>query len=926
MAIKVTTRSTASTQEAPLEAFGYNRNRVDTAYQAASQALGNVGQNLNKLAQHQVQKNAELARLKAKADAEVAKRQEAADKVVVDTGYHNYSDRLKQAEANHLITLQGGTVRDTDGNELDTSAALQELNPTQAGFSFAGQDDLFNPNMYFLEGKTADATTAYRDSLRRLDLEKADIRIRKQIDALDINARTLLANAKNKYAGKVFDAETYQSLVSAVIAFGDTDLKSRISERGQSVVNTRAQALMEEIHTWQMGNATTEQDIDNINAAYNQAVSQYTFLNPAKQTVANKKKNSKEDLYKGRFSNLQTQAKNSLQQNTSLVRGVLNTSPTDVVRLQDTFDSVQVLKELVDVHNTPDFKKRDLSLLNDSQLQSAEEAIAFGTFMYEIDEVTKLPRATKDILDEVKNLTLVKDYVLSETVAEDLPQTGDNKNAYVSWRKNKAKFISEGLAEGNLNVLNVITSNPERQETIYTALGYLPEDFINIPVGEFNINDVESSATFISAKVANNQRGSVFSNGYSIMRAPNASKEDILEGFVTSLAAIDSETTQDSIFRLTETVINLEQRSSKYGSIPKGIRDRIEDLEVLTMLDDLSEQAFSDENNSELSNMWGRIKQGLIVQAYDLMQKDLGGLEERYEEAKQKAKNKGEKVAEFNMPEFDSYLRKELRSTMNTELFTKIGFVSKSSEFNTDVYIHPKLYRTAVNTDVMNMAPGMWKNIVTSDFIQGIEQGWANMFSNEPYKALLPDVTDRMFEVNIRHIVNDDVNKLKEYLTPTLIQIAASAPELKGLPKTSIFRNNTKEQAQAWVDKFDDLDDEDLMEYLSEATIATAGGLEIPAFRFSKVSSYGGVDGVLWEVARPNGDYEPVALPVEGKANIPYIIPFSSQEEIITEEGLLISREPVDIDIVVPGMGPGLTRQPIQRKSDFRVDVLGELY
>ena len=56
MAIKVTTRSTASTQEAPLEAFGYNRNRVDTAYQAASQALGNVGQNLNKLAQHQVQK------------------------------------------------------------------------------------------------------------------------------------------------------------------------------------------------------------------------------------------------------------------------------------------------------------------------------------------------------------------------------------------------------------------------------------------------------------------------------------------------------------------------------------------------------------------------------------------------------------------------------------------------------------------------------------------------------------------------------------------------------------------------------------------------------------------------------------------------------------------------------------------------------
>lgn len=913
MAIKVTTRSTASQQQAPLEAFGYNRNRVDTAHQAVAQTLGQVGQGFAKLQQQKVA-----------ADAEVAKRQEAADKIVVDTGYHNYTDRLAQAEANHLITLQGGTVKDQDGNDIDTLANLQELDPTQAGFSFAGQDDLFNPNMYFTQGKTADATTEYRKTLRKLDVEKADIAIRNQIDALDINARTLLANAKKKYAGKVFDAETYQSLVSAVVSFGDTELKSRISERGQSIVNTRAQALMEEIHTWQMGNATTEQDIDNINAAYDQAVSQYTFLNPAKQTVLNKKKDAKKDLYTGKFSNIQTQAKSTLQKNTSVVKSVLNTSPTDVVRLQDTFDSVQSLKQLVEVHNTPDFQKRDLTLFNESQLKSAEEAIAFGTYMFELAEGSSFSKATKDVIDEVKNLTLVKDYQLSETVDSSLPQTGDNKNAYVSWRKERAQFITKGLAEGNLNVLNIITANTDLQKTIYTALGYEEIDFVNTPEGEFNVNDVEASASFITAKVANNSRGAVLNNGYNIMKAPNASKEDVLEGFVTSLAAIDTEATQDSIFRLTETVLNLEQRSSKYGSIPRGIRDRIEDLEVLTMLDDLSEQAFADENNSELSNMWGRIKQGLIVQAYDLMQRDLGGLAQRYEEAKQKAQNKGEKVAEFDMPEFDRYLRRELQTTINTELFTKIGFVSKSNEFNSEVYIHPKIYRTAVNTDVMTMKPGLVKNIVSSDFVQGIQQGWANMFSNEPYKALLPDVTDRMYEVNLRHIVNDDVNKLKEFLTPTLIQIAASAPELKGLPRTSIFRNNTKEQAEAWVDKFDDLDDEDLMEYLANATITTNGGLEIPAFRFSKVSSYGGVDGVLWEVARPNGDYEVVGLPVEGKPNIPYLIPFSSQEEIITEEGLLFSREPLDMDIVVPGMGPG--REAKQSKSDFRVDILGELY
>ena len=904
MAIRVTTRSTASQQQAPLEAFGYNKNPANVAHQAFAKSLGDAATGLVKIQQQQTQQEKELQRLKAAADAEAERRKVDADKVTVDNGFHLYTDRLAQAQANHKITLQGGTVQDAEGNDVDTEAELLALNPQGAGFSFSGQDELFDPNMYYTQGKTADALSKYRTALRELDLEKANIVIHRQIDSLDLAARNTIAEAKNKYAGKVFDSETYQNTVSYVIAFGETDLKQRVSERLGTTINSRAQALMQEIHTYQIANATTEEEINNIEEAYNTIVSQYTFLNPASAVVRNKAKQAKEDLYSGKFQNLKSEAGLKLVTDTSTIRGVLDASPTDPINYDKVYNSVQSLKEIVELHNNPEFQKRDLSLLTDAKLLKAENSIAYGTHMFEMQPPLLYSNANREVLNEVRNLTKVKDYELSELVSDHLPQDGEDKTKYVSWRKERAQFIADGLKEGNLNVLNVITANPDLQENIYTSLGYSASDFVNIPEIKFNVNDVETSAAYVTKLIGGSTQAAVYNYGFKLMKKKNATKDEILEGFVTSLAAIDEESTPNDVYRLTETVINLEQRSSKYGSIPKGIRDRIENLEVLTMLDDLAEQAFVDENNSELSNMWERIRQGFIYQAYSIMQQDTGGLAERYEEAKKKAQNKGEKVAEFDMAEFDKYLRRELEGAQNAQLLSKIGFVHQSPEYGGSVYIHPSLYRTSVNTEVMKMKPGIWKNIVTSDFVQGIQQGWANAFSNEPYKALLPQVSDRLYEVNFEYIARDEGLDLEGLLTPTLTKIAATAPEIKGNKETSIFYNNPREQATKWIGNLREFmkDEDELVEYLQTATVTTQGGAEIQAFRFSKVSSVNGQSGVLWEMARPDGSYEVITYPTKKRDEtpVPYLIPFDGQAEIISTDGLVI---PTDAD---PPLGPGI--------------------
>lgn len=930
MAIRVTTRSTASQQQAPLEAFGYNRNRADVAQQAFAKSLGDVASGLGKLQQQKTQQEEEAARLKAAADAEVEKRKVAADKVVVDNGYHLYTDQLAQAQANHKITLQGGTVKDAEGNDVDTLAQLQALNPQGSGFTFSGQEDLFDSNMYYTEGKTADALSEYRTALRELDLEKADIAIHNQIDGLDLAARNTIAEAKNKFAGQTFDLETYQNTVNYVVAFGETDLKNRVSERLGTTINTRAQALMQEIHTYQIDNATTEVEIDNIEKSYNNIVSQYTFLNPASAVVRNKAKQAKENLYSGKFKSLKSEAGIKLTIDTSTIRGSLDASPTDFINYDKIYNSVQELTKLVELHNNPDFQKRDLSLLTDAQLLKAKNNIAFGTHMFEIQPPLLYSNANREVLNEVRNLTKVKDYELSELVSDHLPQDGEDNTKYVSWRKERAQFIADGLKEGNLNVLNIITTNPDLQENIYTSLGYSSSDFVNIPEIEFNVNDVETSAARVTKLVGSNTQAAVYNYGFKLMKQKNATKDELLEGFVTSLAAIDEESTPDSVYRLTETVINLEQRSSKYGSIPKGIRDRVENLDVLTMLDDLAEQAFVDENNSNLSNMWERIKQGLIYQAYSIMQQDTGGLAERYEEAKKKAQNKGEKVAEFDMAEFDKYLRRELEGAQNSQLLSKIGFVHKSPEYGGSVYIHPSLYRTSVNTEVMKMKPGIWKNIITSDFIQGIQQGWANAFSNEPYKALLPQVSDRLYEVNFEYIARDEGLDLEGLLTPTFIKIAATAPEIKGNKETSIFYNNPREQSTKWIAKLREFmeDEDDLVEYLQTATVTTQGGSEIQAFRFSKVSSVNGQSGVLWEMARPDGSYEVITYPAENNETpVPYLIPFDGQAEIIRTDGLTI---PTDAD---PPLGPGMRgTRPVEEmfgitpRSEDRINRGTSLY
>lgn len=918
MTIKINTRQTASQQELPLEAFGANQ-LSNPALEASANLTGTIVKSLDNVYTTLQTRKKEADRLAKAAQKEFDAKAKAADITLLNNAEHLANDEINILEAEYQQAIKLGTVDEPvtmqDGTELPSiRERWAAANPRGGNYKLRVNGNLNDPSRQgaYIDNIASSYTTK---TLSLATKENTRVIVNQVLDASDNVSQTIYETIQTAPFSMIDEAGT-QKVLGSIIAFGEMSEKGALSKDGVIKHNAQAQAYTEKYFLHQIDNAVSEQDVTQLLTMYEKMDADFEWISPTDTTVRTAAKRAIANMRTIGYEKNKSAVQAPYEQSTVFTNSLLSLSPTDVIDQEELLFHKDQIEKLLVLNEKAPKNESGKSILTDDQVSQLTAASAYLS-LFATNEVVpttedstdpgnfeKFSIADHDVFIELQKKVFDPNYVLSEDIHPALRQFSSHANRYVSSRKEKVNYLYNGLIKNkDRRVLNSITTDIEEQDEMIRALGMNPRNIPYLSDKPVNTNEPDSVAAYIVDTMNKNSGniGAVGILGYQMAAAEGASDEEVLLGNLLMMSASDDTMNVAATTNMIKSYMNKINLANKYATIvPKSVRDRVEALDVMPHF---KEQKDYDNRLGKNGNIWQKLRQGIIAEAWIEYSSDPERVEKLFKKLEKKQRKNpyqekpdkwfglvdggyvynenGEpvptKLSDVDAPKFDNWLRDHIANNTN-DLFDRIGYRTTVTDYNTRVYIPPVIYRTFVQRDfdAMGEGAGLWLKKTMGNPIYNFA---TNMWKGE-YQTELDDVAERTLEANVQAMVQDEVYDVREKLIPFVGQIARNSPNEK-----------TARKADALIKDIQSASDDELVDILMEATVTSSKtGDEIPAFDFSVPSSKNGQHGIqvrLWNDA--TNSYEAVTYNI-GTEEEPivedYIIPTQSVIDIINKEGI----------------------------------------